>query len=82
MTRKKYLTFQLILCRKSCLQKEQIFANLKHIFKTTYHIKYHKRKFYTFLISRPIHIYKDVQSHVIILNQHVSATLVTIIRVS
>jgi len=33
------------------------------------------------MINQPMHIYKYVQSHVIILNQHVSVTFVTIIRV-
>jgi hypothetical protein len=52
------------------------------MFKTTHRNNYHKRMFCTFMISHLIHIYKYVQSRVIILNQHVSATLVTIIRVS
>jgi len=38
--------------------------------------------FYTYVINQQMHIYKCVQSHVIILNQHVSVTSLTIIRVS
>ena len=33
------------------------------------------------MINRPMHIYEYVQSHIIILQQHVSATPVTINRV-
>ena len=39
------------------------------------------RTFYIDMINRPMHIYEYVQSHIIILQQHVSATPVTINRV-
>jgi hypothetical protein len=43
----------------------------------------HERKFGAYMVSQQKHIYKYVQSHIIIIiiHQHVSSTLVTIISV-
>ena len=36
----------------------------------------------TYIMNQQINIYKYIQSHIIVLHQHVSVTLVTVIRVS
>jgi len=36
--------------------------------------------FYNYKINQQMHIYKYVQSHIVIIHQHVSTTAVTIIR--
>jgi len=40
------------------------------------------KTFYTYMINQQMHIYKYIQSHIMILHQPVSVTLVTIIRVA
>ena len=40
----------------------------------------HQRTLCTYIIIQPIHIYKYVLSNIVILQQHVSVTPVTIIR--
>ena len=45
-------------------------------------INYNLKPIHTYMTNQQIHIYKCIRSHISILYQHASVTLVTIIRVS